>query len=197
MRALSATLSLVLVTGLVGCQDDATAPTLFTGPQLGMAGRSAERIPFDGFAFRCSSIEGEITQNGNMLHIRGRLGDGVFLSENDMVAGEFTVLVHSINVNLTNFAGNFHGTLTLKPTAHPDASWEGDFAGHLKGAKFDSDPLTLVDSHIVAQGKGAFHGMTMAFDHFINPAFDNPFDIPEGCVFDGERWTGVIVNPDG
>jgi hypothetical protein len=39
--------------------------------------------------------------------------------------------------------------------------------------------------------------MTMAFDHFINPDFVNPFDTPDGCEFVGERWTGVIVNPQG
>jgi hypothetical protein len=189
---------LVALTGSAACSDGRldhlTAPR---APALGVhAGTSAERIQFDGIAFDCESIEGEITLNGNMLHIRGRLNTGPFLSDNDMVSGESTVLV-DINVNLTNFAGSFGGTLTLRPTAHPDATWEGQFAGHIKGGRLDSDPLTVVDSHIVVQGQGAYHGMTLAFDHFINPGFLNPFDTPHGCEFVGERWTGVIVIPKG
>jgi Bacterial Ig-like domain (group 2) len=195
MRVLLAGLTLCLVTPLIGCRNDVIAPTLSHDSPSGAVGGSAKKIPFDGFAFDCGSTGGEITQNGNMLHIRGRLNSGIFLSDNDMLTGELTVLVHSVNINLRNSAGSFRGTLTLKPAAHPDASWEGDFAGHLKGAKLESNPLTLVDARIVVQGQGAFHGMSMAFDHFINPAFDNPFDTPSGCQFVGERWTGVIVNP--
>ena len=197
MRVFARVLFIALI-GSAACSDaridHLTAPR---APAIGThAAGSADRIPFDGIAFECESTEGEITLNGNMLHIRGRLGTGPFLSDNDMVSGESTILV-DINVNLTNFAGTFGGTFTLRPTAHPDASWEGQFAGHLKGGKLDSDPLTLVDAHIVVQGQGAFHGMTMAFDHFINPDFVNPFDTPHGCEFVGERWTGVIVNPQG
>lgn len=197
MRVPLAALTLCFVMALIGCRSDAVAPTLLRDSPLGVVGGSAQKIPFDGFAFDCGSTGGEVTQNGNMLHIRDLLNQGIFLSDNDMVTGEVTVLVHSVNVNLTNSAGSFRGTLTLKPTAHPDATWEGKFAGHLKGAKLGSNPLTLVDAHIVVQGQGAFHGMTMAFDHFINPAFENPFPTPSGCQFVGERWTGVIVNPHG
>ena len=117
------------------------------------------------------------------------------VSDNEMVAGASTVTV-SVNINLDQSAGNFHGSFVLEPFAYEDqGTWEANFAGHFKGAKFEGNPLTHVDAVMIAQGTGILQGKILWFNHMVNPAFDHPAD-PDGagsCNWVGELWSGIIL----
>jgi hypothetical protein len=129
-----------------------------------------------------------------MLQIRNLTNLGHVVSTNPLVDGPHTVQVN-VNINLSSGAGNFWGALEIRPTALAgQGTWVGSFAGHLKGGRLAGDPLTLVDARIVVHGTGALDGSKLMFDHLINPAFEAPAG-PVGCTFNGEVWSGVILDP--
>jgi hypothetical protein len=55
-------------------------------------------------------------------------------------------------------------------------------------------PPTAVDAVLTARGTGDLEGLSIKFDHQINPSFQAP-PLPPGCSFGGEQWTGIIHNP--
>lgn len=184
---------------LGGCEREVTAPR----PQAREI-RAAEavgtekRTAFESFDFDCGwpSSPPTRTLTGNMLHVRDLINYSYHVSTNELLEGRLTVWVGA-NVNLSNGAGSFHGVLELAPTVLAGTgSWVGSFGAHLKGGKFDGNPLTLVDAHMVAHGTGALEGQTLMFDHLVNTAFEHP-EGPVGCTFSGELFKGVILEPRG
>ena len=165
---------------------------------LGLVGAAAageNRTPFVAYGFGCAQLPGEVSVTGNTLHIRNLTNFGFIVSDNALVNGPITVWV-SININLKENAGDFAGTLELRPTAlGGEGTWVGSFGGHLKGGKYGASPLTLVDARIIAQGTGVLEGQKLMFDHFVNTAIAAP-DPPPGCpVVVGEFWQGDIIQP--
>jgi hypothetical protein len=129
-----------------------------------------------------------------MLHIRDIINYSYTVSSNALIRGTETVWV-DVNINTLNGAGSFAGTIQLTPDALGGrGSWIGSFGGHLKGGRYDGDPLTRVDAEIVARGTGALSGRTIHFAHLLNEAYPHP-EGPAGCTFDGEVFHGVIVDP--
>jgi hypothetical protein len=128
--------------------------------------------------------------------VRDLINYSYHVSSNPLVDGPLTVWV-AADINLETGAGSYNGTLELAPnTLAGKGSWRGKFAGHLNGGKFEGNPLTLVNAHIVAQGTGVLEAQSIKFDQLVNPAFEHPQG-PAGCVFDGELFKGVIVDPRG
>ncbi len=186
---------------LTGCQPDATLPTSPLQTFRASATAAAEkRTPFETFGFGCPNLPpgnpGVLTVTGSMLHIRDIINHGYTVSSNPLVTGPENVWV-DVEINLQNGAGSFHGIVELVPAAlGGSGTWRGNFGGHLKGGKFEGNPLTLVDAHIVLHGTGTLEGLKMMFDHLINLDFTHPAPPFPGCEFN-EKFVGVILDPRG
>jgi hypothetical protein len=188
------------ILALAGCNGEPTGPPKVSELRVAQVTAAGKRTSFESYDFVCPSLPasnpGSVTQTGNTLHVRDVINYSYHVSSNPLVEGLLTVWV-SANVNLSNGAGDFAGTLELAPAIlDGTGSWVGSFGGHFKGGKFEGNPLTLVDSHMVAHGTGVLEGQSITFDHLVNLAFEHP-DGPDGCTFDGELFKGFIFDPRG
>jgi hypothetical protein len=184
---------------LGGCGREPTAPPpLVSQFKLAQTVATEKRTPFESFDFDCGwpSTPPTRTLTGNTLHVRGLINYSYHVSTNELVEGPLTVWVDA-NINLSNGAGSFQGTLELAPTVlGGSGSWVGNFGGHLNGGKFEGSPLTRVDARMIAHGTGVLEGQAIMFDHLVNTAFEHP-EGPAGCTFDGELFKGIILDPRG
>jgi hypothetical protein len=202
MRPHTATLAAVVLL-LTGCQPDVTVPKLSARTADALAAAAAQkRTPFETFDFQCPGrfppdSPGVVTEAGNTVHIRDIVLHSYTVSDNSLITGRENVWV-DVEFNQQNGAGSFHGTLELVPTAlGGSGTWQGAFGAHFKGGKFEGNPLTRVDSHMVLHGTGTLEGLTLMFDHLPNLDFAHPPAPFPGCEFDGEKLVGVIVDPRG
>jgi hypothetical protein len=186
------------ILALAGCSGDPTGLAKVSELKIAQVSAAGTTTAFESFDFACPGLPesdpGNVTVTGNTLHARDVVNYSYHVSSNPLAEGLLTVWV-SANVNLSNGAGDFTGSLELAPAIlSGTGSWVGSFGGHFKGAKLEGNPLTLVDSHMIAQGTGVLGGLSMKFDHIVNPAFEHP-DGPDGCTFDGEVFKGSIFAP--
>jgi hypothetical protein len=181
-----------------GCGREIAAPHPFAPEIRREQAMTAKSTEFESFDFDCGWPSSPPTRTfaGNTVHVRDLINYSYHVSSNPLVDGRLTVWV-AADINLETGAGRYGGTLELEPTTLVGTgSWVGEFAGHLNGGKFDGNPLTLVNAHIIAQGTGVLEGQSIMFDQLVNPAFEHP-DGPAGCAFDGELFKGVILDPRG
>ena len=151
----------------------------------------AQRDSFSVFTYLCSQDSKDLSIDGDVLHW-SFVNTRRVVSSTPGLSGTLVAPI-SVNINLRNGAGDFHGTFVWSPEGY-DGTWTSNFAGHFQGAKLEGDPLTLVSSHVIAQGTGVFAEQKLMFDILFNTAFDHP-DAPEGCVWDGEHYIGTILTP--
>ncbi len=126
----------------------------------------------------------------------------LMVSEDPRLTGQAVVNVEVIFNNRNGHIGG-HGSLVLQPYGYA-GTWEADFNINApNGRSIDIDGLMIVkDSHIVAHGTGVFAGQFFFFEHGLAtspPPYDIPVEDPDGpggCDFQGEVWTGRILNPN-
>jgi hypothetical protein len=149
----------------------------------------------------CSSSEfPEFEEHGNKLRILAPHNEALMVSDDSRISGLATVNVE-VFMNLINGHVTAHGHLLIEPSAHAGA-WEGDFNIQTPGGRsMDVNGLIIIkDSQMNLRGTGEFDGQWFFFSHGIAsidvaPLVDDS-DVPDGCDFTGEIFTGTILNPN-
>lgn len=182
---------------LLGCNLESTSPSELPALRLAQAGIIEKTIPFESFGFDCpglpASSPGVTTVSGSTVHVRDIIGYGYHVSTVPLAEGLLTVWV-DIQFN-ENGTFVYHGRLELAPTTlNGTGSWVGAFGAHARGNKFDGNPLSHIESHIVANGTGVLEGQSIKFDLMYNSDFAHP-PAPAGCTFVGELFKGFIFTP--
>lgn len=145
------------------------------------------RTDFTTVEYDCLTGEGEVWQEGNVLHIRDRLHTNFDISDNPMWNGVNTTIADAdINLKIGNAA--IRGTLSFQPEGI-DGTWEGTWVWmYNRGLGYGWG---------VAHGTGALEGKTS-----FMKVYDAPYDpvIEEMCAGtgspDGVIYTeGYILDP--
>jgi hypothetical protein len=141
----------------------------------------------------------DFEEHGNKLRLL-LLNVGLVVSEDSRISGLATV---NVEVFINNINGHItaHGHVLLEPSAHA-GTWEGDFNIQVPGGRLmDVSGLIIIkDSQMNLRGTGEFDGQWFFFSHGIAstdvaPLVDDS-DVPDGCDFAGEIFTGSILNPN-
>lgn len=169
----------------------------------------AIQVPAVTYAFTNPTLQGppcgsqvlDVSETGNTLHL-ALLNHAWMVSEDPRLTGQSTV---KVEVRINNVSGHIlaQGSLMLEPDAFA-GTWEADFNIHAPGGRsIDLNGLTIVkDAQINARGTGVFEGQWFFFDHGLatSPApHEIPVDDPDGeggCDFNGEVWSGRILDPN-
>jgi hypothetical protein len=155
---------------------------------------------FEGETCDSSSSElREVEEHGNKLRLLLR-NEALMVSDDSRVNG---ISIVNVEVFINNINGHVtaHGHVLLVPSAHAGA-WEGDFNMQVPGGRLmDLDGIIIIkDSQMNLRGTGEFDGQWFFFSHGIAsidvaPQVDDS-DVPDGCDFSGEIFTGRILNPN-
>ena len=164
-------------------------PTAAPVPRL--AASAAQSSAFSAYTYLCGQETKSFSVTDDVIHW-SFVNTRRVISSTPGLTGSLVAPI-DVNINLANGAGAFEGTFVWSPDGY-DGTWTSHFAGHFQGAKLEGDPLTLVSSHVVAQGTGVFGGQKLMFDILFNTAFEHP-DAPAGCNWDGEHYIGSILTP--
>jgi hypothetical protein len=138
-------------------------------------------------------------EHGNKLRLL-LLNEALMVSDDSRVSGISTV---NVEVFINNINGHVtaHGHVVLQPSAHAGA-WEGDFNVQAPGGRLiDVNGIIIIkDSQMNLRGTGEFDGQWFFFSHGTGSTDDAPpvddSDVPDGCDFTGEIFTGTILNPN-
>ena len=185
-RAPRCLLLLASLSSFWACAQDPTAAALSLA--MPASENAAPRGPFSAFTYLCGQETQDFRLTDDVIHWTF-VNTRRVISSTPGLTGTLVAPIN-VNINLRTGAGGFEGTFVWSPDGY-DGTWTSHFAGHFQGAKLEGDPLTLVSSHVIAQGTGVFDGQRLMFDILFNTAFEHP-DEPAGCAWDGEHYVGAV-----